>query len=117
MKGHTKWVTSLAWQPFHLDQDCSILLSASKDFTIRMWNTNNGVCIRSFGSHTKCVTKVLWSGSDEIYSCSEDQKISCFDSKGNHIRELKKHSHWVNTMALSTEHVLKRGYFEPGNNE
>lgn len=27
---------------------------------------------------------------------------------------MKKHSHWVNTMSLSTESVLKRGCFEPG---
>jgi len=30
------------------------------------------------------------------------------------LRELKRHSHWVNSMSLSTEHVLKRGCFEPG---
>lgn len=57
---------------------------------------------------------MLWSGANEIISCSEDQKICCFDPKGTMLRELKRHSHWVNSMSLSTEHVLKRGCFEPG---
>lgn len=79
-----------------------------------MWNTDSGVCLRSFGNHTKCVTKVLWSGTNYIYTGSEDQRICCFDSDGNFIREHKKHSHWVNSMSLSVEHVLKRGHHEPG---
>lgn len=28
---------------------------------------------------------------------------------------MRSHSHWVNTMSLSTEHVLKRGCFDPEN--
>ena len=50
----------------------------------------------------KCVTKVLWSGQNEIFSASEDQKIHVFDGEGNFLREMKKHAHWVNTMSLST---------------
>ncbi len=64
MRGHTKWITSLAWQPLHLNGNCNILISASKDFTIRMWNTDDGSCLKSFGGHTKCITKVLWSGAN-----------------------------------------------------
>lgn len=107
-------MTSLAWIPLHLTKRCNQLVSASKDASLRLWNTDSGICERSFGTHTKCVTKVLWSGANEIISCSEDQKICCFDPKGTIIRELKRHSHWVNSMSLSTEHVLKRGCFEPG---
>ncbi len=46
------------------------MVSGSKDNTIRLWNTDSGTCERSFGNHTKCVTKVLWSGANEIISCS-----------------------------------------------
>lgn len=80
-----------------------------------MWNALTGVCERSFGNHSKCVTKVLWTGGNEIISCSEDQKISVYDNKGNFLKGMRNHSHWVNTMSLSTEHVLKRGCFDPEN--
>jgi ribosome assembly protein 4 len=70
LPGHSKWVTSLAWIPQHLSQDCNRLVSASKDCTVRLWNTLNGTCERAFGNHTKCVTKVLWSGRNEIFTGS-----------------------------------------------
>lgn len=76
----------MAWRPLHLSKNCNQLVSASKDATIRLWNTDNGVCDRSFGTHTKCVTKVLWTGSDEIISCSEDQRICCFSPQGALLR-------------------------------
>lgn len=60
--GHSKWVTSLAWIPLHLSKYCNQLISGSKDNTVRLWNVDSGVCLRAFGNHTKCVTKVLWSG-------------------------------------------------------
>lgn len=28
---------------------------------------------------------------------------------------MRSHSHWVNTMSLSTDHVLRRGCFDPEN--
>ena len=102
LNGHSKWVTSLAWIPLHLAEYCNKLISGSKDNTVRMWNADSGLCLRSFGNHTKCVTKVLWSGANNIYTGSEDQRICCFDGEGNYLREHKKHSHWVNSMSLST---------------
>jgi ribosome assembly protein 4 len=70
LAGHNKWVTTLAWVPLHLSKECDRLVSGSKDCTVRLWNVNNGSCERAFGNHIKCITKVLWSGRDEIYSCS-----------------------------------------------
>lgn len=62
LKGHSKWVTSLAWEPLHINENTNRIVSASKDNTIRLWNADDGTCERSFGNHIKCVTKVLWSG-------------------------------------------------------
>jgi ribosome assembly protein 4 len=30
------------------------------------------------------------------------------------LHNLKGHAHWVNSLALSTDYVLRTGYFEPG---
>jgi ribosome assembly protein 4 len=105
LKGHTKWIMSLCWQPLHLNENCNILISTSKDATMRMWNTDSGTCLRAFGNHTKCVTKAIWGGENFIYSCSEDQTIKCWDFGGQYKMEFKKHAHWVNTIALSSDFV------------
>jgi WD40 repeat protein len=76
----------MAWVPLHLTKHCNRLVSASKDNTLRLWNTDSGTCERAFGNHTKCVTKVLWSGANEIISGSEDQRIVCFDPNGQYLR-------------------------------
>ena len=111
MKGHKQWIMSLCWEPLHLNSKCNHLISASKDASMRMWNTDSGACLRAFGNHTKCVTKVVWAGDGTIYSCSQDLTIKAWTSGGQPKFELKKHAHWVNTMSLSTQHVLKNGCY------
>jgi ribosome assembly protein 4 len=54
------------------------------------------------------VTKVIWGGEDIIYSASRDTLIKCWNTKkGTLARELKGHGHWVNTLALSTDYVIR----------
>jgi len=38
MKGHTKWITGLAWEPLHLGKESNLVASASKDGTARIWS-------------------------------------------------------------------------------
>lgn len=62
------------------------------------------------GSHTMVVTCVRWGGEGLIYSASRDCSINVWDAQlGRLLRTLKGHGHWVNTLALSTEHALRTG--------
>ena len=70
MKGHKNFVTSLSWRPFHLDEKCNLLVSSSKDCSIRIWDVDLGKCISQSSMHKKSVTKVIWGGEDYIYSVS-----------------------------------------------
>ena len=48
-----------------------------------------------------------------IYSASRDCTINAWEpAAGKLVRTLKGHAHWVNTLALSTEHVLRTGPFD-----
>ncbi len=38
-----------------------------------------------------------------------------FPYKGVLCRSLEGHGHWVNTMALNADYVLRTGAYEPGN--
>lgn len=49
-----------------------------------------------------------------IYSGSQDRTIKVWrTSDGVLCRTLEGHAHWVNTLALSTDWVLKTGPFDP----
>eukprot|EP00922_Rhytidocystis_sp_ex-Travisia-forbesii_P069920 GHVS01104398.1.p1 GENE.GHVS01104398.1~~GHVS01104398.1.p1 ORF type:complete len:332 (+),score=26.43 GHVS01104398.1:445-1440(+) len=133
LQGHTKPVTCLSWQPMHLvdlSSRCNgtslasgcpnKLVSASKDWTIRIWDVIQGVTLVSLTSHTNLVSQVRWSGETGgeaewglIYSASRDTTVKVWDPQtGRMLRSLKGHAHWVNSLALNTEHVMRSGAFD-----
>eukprot|EP00746_Dinoflagellata_sp_MGD_P000763 gnl/MRDRNA2_/MRDRNA2_101385_c0_seq1.p1 gnl/MRDRNA2_/MRDRNA2_101385_c0~~gnl/MRDRNA2_/MRDRNA2_101385_c0_seq1.p1 ORF type:complete len:513 (-),score=97.86 gnl/MRDRNA2_/MRDRNA2_101385_c0_seq1:66-1604(-) len=116
LKGHTQPVTCLCWQPLHVTATgFPALASASKDHSVRTWDAVSGTCIRVLSSHTAPVTQIRWSGERAdiggmIYSAGRDRLVKVWNPKdGGILKELRGHGHWVNTLALNTDHVLKTG--------
>ncbi|EGP86228.1 unnamed protein product [Zymoseptoria tritici ST99CH_1A5] len=114
LKGHTKWITSLSWEPYHMRELARPrFASASKDFTIRIWDAVNRNTDMSLTGHKECVTCVKWGGAGLIYSASRDRTVKVWDAiKGTLVHNLTSHAHWVNHLALSTDFVLRTGYFD-----
>ncbi|XP_008557185.2 notchless protein homolog 1 [Microplitis demolitor] len=113
MTGHKKWVTALAWEPYHRNPECRYLVSASKDQDLRIWDTKLGQTTRVLAGHTKSVTCVRWGGRGLIYSGSQDRTIRVWRAEDGIIcRILEGHAHWVNTLALNVDYVLRTGHFE-----
>lgn len=113
LQGHTQWITSIAWEPFHLRPTDPRLATASKDGTVRVWNTRTRVPDFILSQHTGAVTCVKWSGEGFLYTASRDQTIRVWNAQdGTLVRILKGHAHWINSMALSTEHVMRMGPFD-----
>uniref|UniRef100_A0AAY5EF38 Notchless protein homolog 1 n=1 Tax=Electrophorus electricus TaxID=8005 RepID=A0AAY5EF38_ELEEL len=114
MTGHSKWITWLCWEPLHLNPECRYLASSSKDGSVRIWDTLLGRCDKILTGHTQSVTCVKWGGDGLLYSSSQDRTIKVWRAKdGVHCRTLQGHAHWVNTLALSTDYVLRTGAFDP----
>nr|XP_034995849.1 notchless protein homolog 1 [Zootoca vivipara] len=112
--GHSKWITSLCWEPLHLNPECRYLASSSKDGSVRIWDTVAGRCDKILTGHTQSVTCIKWGGDNLLYSSSQDRTIKVWRPlDGVLCRTLQGHAHWVNTMALSTDYVLRTGAFEP----
>ncbi|KAI1431570.1 soluble quino protein glucose/sorbosone dehydrogenase [Xylaria sp. CBS 124048] len=111
--GHDKWITSIAWQPFHLwREDGPRLASASKDATIRI-HLISGVTHHVLSGHKSAVTMVRWGGLNQIYSASQDRQIKVWNaSDGTLQRSLNSHAHRVNHIALSTDSVLRTAYHD-----
>ncbi|CAM6099341.1 unnamed protein product [Calypogeia fissa] len=113
MNGHKKWITGLAWEPVHLQVPCRRFASASKDGDVRIWDTVLRKSVLCLSGHTLAVTCVKWGGDGLIYSGSQDCTIKVWETgQGKLVRELKGHGHWVNTLALSTVHVLRTGPYD-----
>lgn len=112
LRGHTKWVTSLAWEPAHRTS-APRLASSSKDGTVRVWNIAQRQVEFVLGGHTASVNAVRWGGEGALYTASSDRTVRVWnDRDGRVIRVLSDHAHWVNTLALSTDYVLRTGAFD-----
>lgn len=113
LAGHSKWITALAWQPLHLNPNCERFASSSRDGTVKVWDTIRRTCIFTFAQHTDAISCIKWGGNDWIYTASRDRTIKCWDaSNGRLIKSLLGHAHWINTMALNTDSVLRTGAFD-----
>uniref|UniRef100_A0A7S2VP14 NLE domain-containing protein n=1 Tax=Zooxanthella nutricula TaxID=1333877 RepID=A0A7S2VP14_9DINO len=117
LKGHTQPVTCACWQPLHCAPEGRFpqLATASKDGAVRLWDTQAGSCLRTLTSHTAPVMQVRWSGEraaqgGAIFSAGRDCVIKAWcPQEGTMITELKGHGHWINTLALNTDYVLRSG--------
>ena len=61
-------------------EDCR-LASASKDTTIKVWDTVQHRPILTLSGHTAAVTCLRWGGKNWIYSGSQDKSIRIWDGK------------------------------------
>ncbi|KIJ97667.1 hypothetical protein K443DRAFT_133770 [Laccaria amethystina LaAM-08-1] len=86
LRGHTKWTTSLSWEPIHLWIKVTLLpprlASSSKDGTVRVWS-------------------LLTRRADS------DWMIRVWDRRPLHT--LKDHAHWLTALALNNVFVLRTG--------
>jgi len=112
VKAHKDYITSISWKPMHLDKDCKYMLTTSKDGMLKIWNAVLGSCVVSISAHNDAITKAIWSGENFIYSSSRDKSIKVWDESGRLIHILNGHAHWVNTMTLNTEYILRTGCFD-----
>ena len=116
IKGHKKWITSISFKPVHLYREEEELkfVSTGKDGYLKMWSSS-GKNLKSVFAHPESITKTIWSGENVIYTCSEDQTVKIFDENLCNLETFKGHSHWINSMCINTEFVIRTGCFDYDN--
>lgn len=75
IKAHTLHVNSLDYNPIH-----QLMLSASMDKSVKIWDTKSHKLLKVLNKekstfHISSVNKVLWIGSNEFISCSDDRTV------------------------------------------
>jgi ribosome assembly protein 4 len=114
LKGHTQFIRSLAWEPYHLqEQGRPRVASASKDATVRIWDAVSKHADIVLSGHKGSISCVRWGGTGLIYTSSQDKTIKVWDAaRGTLVHTLQAHAHWVNKLALSTDFVLRTSFFD-----
>ena len=93
--GHTAPVTQI------LVIDKHHLLSSSWDKTIRLWDANNGECLRVFRGHADWVHSICMSSDGHFLSGSDDRSIKMWHiNKEECIHTYQGHSSFVKALAL-----------------
>jgi len=94
--GHTRPVYALCKGPRG-----QTILSGGDDFTIRMWNTATGECLKVFRGHTGNVRSIALGPNGTFFSGGHDNSVRQWDSStGECIRVFEGHAGWVTSVAF-----------------
>lgn len=112
LKGHSKWITSISWEPLHLQCPSYRLVSSSKDGLAKVWDVTRRICLQTLSQHKDAVATVKWVGSGHIITGSRDRTIKVWTPEGSLFKNLEGHAHWINTLALSSDYAIRTGAFD-----
>jgi ribosome biogenesis protein YTM1 len=71
LRSHTRWVTDVCWHP----QSPNLLVSASHDKTVKVWDIRSDFALHTLTSHSDKVLCVDWNGPSSFLSGSADCRI------------------------------------------
>jgi len=99
-QGHLRLVSSAVYS-----RDGKKILSASEDQTIKEWDAETGMCVRTLEGHTSVVTGAVYSpDGKKILSASLDKTIKEWDAEtGQCVRTLEGHTESVRSAVYSPD--------------
>ena len=100
LRGHTSWIGRIAWSP-----DGKFLASPSDDETIRIWDVEQGACLKVLNGHKDTVVSVSWSPDGKMLaSSSNDSTIRIWSTETWEVLIiLQEHSDRVNCVTWSPD--------------
>ena len=103
-RGHQGTIGRIAWSP------CGrFIASPSTDKTIRIWDANNGNCLKVLKGHTQRVVSVAWSpDGKQIASGGDEDRIRIWNAEsGRMSRHLKRvHIRSVTSLAWAPDGAM-----------
>eukprot|EP00915_Cephaloidophora_sp_WS-2016_P011922 GHVH01017363.1.p1 GENE.GHVH01017363.1~~GHVH01017363.1.p1 ORF type:complete len:546 (+),score=64.53 GHVH01017363.1:33-1670(+) len=118
-------ITSLCWQPLHLCGPSEhwkaphLAVGDDKGHLV-VFDVSKASVVTSHSQHmtgsNKTVTDIVWTGTNVIFSCGRDGTVVAFDMANKVVvNTLRRHKHWINSLALNSAHVLRCGAYHAKN--
>ncbi|CAE6413580.1 unnamed protein product [Rhizoctonia solani] len=107
LSGHKGWVLCVEWEPTERN-----LATGGHDGQVRLWEPKTGKPIGdALKGHSKWVTSLSW---EPVHINPKNPRLasSSKDGTGRLLHTLKDHAHWVTTLALNTDFVLRTGPYD-----
>ncbi|RFU32165.1 hypothetical protein B7463_g4157, partial [Scytalidium lignicola] len=103
LEGHSSSVRSVAFSP-----DGKLVVSGSRDRTVRLWDTATGMMLQTLKGHSDSVRSVAFSPDGKlVVSGSWDRTVRLWDiATGIMLQTLKGHSDSVRSVAFSPDSKL-----------
>ncbi|MGD1905814.1 MAG: protein kinase [Leptolyngbyaceae cyanobacterium] len=97
LKGHTSWVTTVAFSPSN-----PTLVSGSLDDTIKVWDLRTGNTIFTLTGHRRGINEIVISAKGQVLvSCGDDNTIQVWNlSTGRRLHTLQGHGRGVTSVAI-----------------
>ncbi len=98
--GHTGWVCAVDFSP-----DGNLLVSASSDYSIKLWDVKTKKCINTLPGHTRWIRTVAFSpDGKQLVSGSGDYTIKLWDvATGNCLKTWQGHTGWIWSVVFSPD--------------
>ncbi len=103
LKGHSDFVTAVAITP-----DGQLALSASGDYTVKVWEVQSGQLLHSLEAHSDGVTAVAITPDGQLaLSASDDHTVKVWEVQSGQLRHsLEAHSDGVTAVAITPDGQL-----------
>ncbi|KAJ6565203.1 hypothetical protein DFH09DRAFT_470836 [Mycena vulgaris] len=100
MQGHSNWVNSVAFSP-----NGALVVSGSKDETVRIWDVTKGAEAMKMAGHSNWVNSVSFSPDGaRVVSGSHDQTVRIWDATtGAQVTKMEGHSNSVQAVGFSPD--------------
>ena len=103
LEGHSNLVNAIVFSP-----DGKLVASASRDKTVKLWDSYTGATMQTLEGHSYCVNAVVFSPDGKLVaSASNDYTVRLWDSStGATLQTLEGHSDAVNAVVFSPDGKL-----------
>ncbi|HEV2474537.1 MAG TPA: WD40 repeat domain-containing protein [Chthonomonadales bacterium] len=101
LQGYSAPVTSVSWSP-----DGSLLASASRDKTAKVWQASNGQLVTTYSRHTAAILSIAWGqgpGGPLLASGGEDKTVQVWNTSAVRYRLFPRLAAPVSSLAWSLD--------------